>query len=150
MNPYEAPKAEAKPLESASGFPPMAGAGRRFLNLIIDYAAQLAFAFLIFFGLGLGIGEGAIEWIDTVPDFVFGFALATIYYSLFEGITGRSVGKFVTGTRVVDANGDKIGFPGAFSRSLCRFIPFEPFSFLGTETRGWHDSITGTYVVICR
>jgi hypothetical protein len=32
-------------------------------------------------------------------------------------------------------------------RSLCRLIPFEPFSFLGSDARGWHDSITKTRVV---
>ena len=32
-------------------------------------------------------------------------------------------------------------------RSLCRFIPFEAFSFLGDEGRGWHDSLSDTYVV---
>jgi hypothetical protein len=33
----------------------------------------------------------------------------------------------------------------ALIRTICRFIPFEAFSFFGQK--GWHDSISGTNVV---
>ena len=32
-------------------------------------------------------------------------------------------------------------------RTLCRIIPFEAFSFLGTPPKGWHDVIPKTMVV---
>jgi len=51
------------------------------------------------------------------------------------------------GTIVVDERGNKISFGKAALRSLCRIIPFEAFSFLGEEGRGWHDTITNTYVI---
>ena len=44
-------------------------------------------------------------------------------------------------------DGSKPIFQDIFLRSLCRFIPFEVFSFLGSEGRGWHDSMSNTYVV---
>ncbi len=68
-----------------------------------------------------------------------------MYYTLTEGFFGRSVGKFITGTVVVDENGVKINLGSALKRSLCRLIPFDGLSFFGS--RGWHDSITETYVV---
>jgi uncharacterized RDD family membrane protein YckC len=58
----------------------------------------------------------------------------------------RTVGKFITQTIVVDEHGEKPHHETILIRSLCRLIPFNPFSvlFLG---RGWHDSISKTYVV---
>lgn len=125
--------------------------GRRFLNYIIDIA--LVFIGIYLFGMTLGIlialgMEGIQEWIAGLGDLgwnLIGVAILIFYYTLAEGFFGRSVGKFITGTIVVDENGQKIGFGSAFKRSLCRIIPFDNFSFLGT--RGWHDSITDTYVV---
>ena len=57
------------------------------------------------------------------------------------------LGKFVTGTMVLMEDGSKPTFKDIFIRSLCRLIPFEAFSFLGAEGRGWHDSMSDTYVV---
>jgi hypothetical protein len=34
-----------------------------------------------------------------------------------------------------------------FIRTLSRFIIFEGLSYLGSVSRGWHDSLSGTYVV---
>ena len=70
------------------------------------------------------------------------------YYCFFEGIWGRTPGKFLIGTKVVDEEGDPPSFGQIVGRSACRLIPFEPFSFFGA--RGWHDSISHTYVVRTR
>ena len=32
-------------------------------------------------------------------------------------------------------------------RTLCRLIPFNVLSFLGSPCNGWHDTISDTYVV---
>jgi uncharacterized RDD family membrane protein YckC len=32
-------------------------------------------------------------------------------------------------------------------RSICRAIPLEFLTFVGTPCRGWHDSLSKTYVV---
>ena len=92
----------------------------RLLNLLIDYIA--------FWVLGLVVGMVIIV----------------------EGATGRTLGKLVTGTRVVNAAGGTPSFKQILGRSLARFIPFEAFSFLGDDGRGWHDSIPDTYVIRCR
>ena len=73
-----------------------------------------------------------------------------LYYTVFEAAAGRTLGKFVTGTKVVDQYGNKPSTKDAFLRSLSRFVPFEPFSFLGNTARGWHDTWTNTYVVNAR
>ncbi|WP_433307228.1 RDD family protein [Actinoplanes sp. CA-030573] len=49
--------------------------------------------------------------------------IVVLYYTLLEGTTGRTVGKMVTGIRVVDAQtGRAPGLLSAFVRTLLRLI----------------------------
>jgi hypothetical protein len=48
----------------------------------------------------------------------------------------------------VTLDGSKPGLRTILLRTLCRFIPFEPFSFFGE--RGWHDGLSDTLVVSTR
>jgi uncharacterized RDD family membrane protein YckC len=48
---------------------------------------------------------------------------ALLYYTLLEGLTGRTLGKLITGIRVVDAEtGGKPGILSGFVRTLLRLI----------------------------
>lgn len=131
----------------------LASTGARFLNYIID----LIFFAIILIAIGVLIGIltalfGLTElglWVDNLGDLgwnIIVIVISVVYYTIMEGLFGRSVGKFITGTIVVDENGEKPTFGTAFRRSLCRLIPFDALTFLG-GSRGWHDSISGTYVV---
>ena len=131
----------------------LVSSGTRFLNYIIDLVSF--FVVLITIGVVLGIltnlfGMTALGlWVDGLGDLgwnVVAITVSIIYYTIMEGLFGRSVGKFITGSVVVDENGEKPGFGTIFKRSLCRYIPFDAFTFLG-GSRGWHDSISDTYVV---
>ena len=64
-----------------------------------------------------------------------------------EFFFGKTVAKMMTKSTVVNENGGKIIFRQAILRSLCRFIPFNLFSFLGSKGIGWHDRISKTRVV---
>ena len=64
-----------------------------------------------------------------------------------EATTSRTIGKYITNTIVVENNGEKPKLNTIALRSLCRLIPFDFISYLGTPCRGWHDSLSGTYVV---
>ena len=70
------------------------------------------------------------------------------YFLFFEGIWGRSIGKWITKTKVVRKDGGKPRFMQVLGRSFARFIPFEAFSFLVSNNPvGWHDSLSNTLVV---
>jgi uncharacterized RDD family membrane protein YckC len=132
----------------------LASNGSRFLNYILDLAAFVLILILIGFVLGIFIGlfgmTGISVWISSMGDLGWNcviIVISIVYYTLMEGFFGRSLGKFITGTIVVDENGEKPDFGTIFKRSLCRLIPFDAFSFLGSSGRGWHDSISDTYVV---
>jgi uncharacterized RDD family membrane protein YckC len=131
----------------------LVSSGTRFLNYIIDLVSF--FIVLIVIGIVLGIMTnlfgmtGLGIWIDNLGDFgwnIIAIIVSVIYYTVMEGLFGRSIGKFITGSVVVDENGQKPSFGTIFKRSLCRYIPFDAFTFLG-GARGWHDSISDTYVV---
>ncbi|WP_281637163.1 RDD family protein [Flavobacterium marginilacus] len=128
--------------------------GKRFLNYILDLSFYVIFiVFLAFITAVIATLLGltnVLLWMQNISDLqsnIIAVIVMIIYYVLTEGILGRSLAKFITGTIVVDENGEKPSFGIFFQRTLCRLIPFEAFSFLGNSGRGWHDSISDTYVV---
>ncbi|WP_212006591.1 RDD family protein [Chitinophaga sp. HK235] len=110
--------------------------GIRFAGFIIDYLIVIA----ICVGIVLFIPMGEME-IRLVFTLVF-----ILYYSIMEGLTGRTIGKMLTGTRVVTLDYERISFGQVMGRSFSRIIPFEPFSMLFGPTP-WHDMWTNTTVV---
>lgn len=126
-----------------------ANKGKRLLNYLIDAVAigllQTVFT-NIFEGLAAINAPSFFEGYKVV----FGFNLVTtpLYYILMEyTFNGKSIGKWVTGTRVVTLDGDQPSFQQLIGRSFARMIPFEPLSFLGDKPNGWHDRLSGTIVV---
>lgn len=126
---------------------------KRFINMVIDTIGYYAFSFII--GLILGVFEllgisGPLNFIasmGTIGSFIFSVSIMLAYFCLLEVPFQKSLGKFATKTIVVMEDGSKPTFQDIFIRSLCRLIPFEAFSFLGQDGRGWHDSMSNTYVV---
>ncbi|MFD2915110.1 RDD family protein [Psychroserpens luteus] len=133
----------------------LASKGIRFANFIMDYIAQVVIGIAIVVLIGLiseltgsyGLYELVIESEGRLSDYIFGAIILIIYYLTIETLTARSLGKYITKTKVVLYDGSKPTFNEILVRSLCRIIPFEQFSFLGEEGKGWHDSISKTYVV---
>jgi uncharacterized RDD family membrane protein YckC len=127
--------------------------GKRFANYILDIIFFYLFCFLV--GVSVGalvavISPSMLSNIDEdnkILNYLIGFVMGMFYYSTFEAVTGRTLAKFITKTKVVDDNGDKPSYGTILLRSLCRFIPFEPLSFLGSDGSGWHDKLSGTRVV---
>ena len=146
-NPYLPPKAKVVSEDLARPIH-IAGKGRRFGTFVIDYLGAIAFAFCLVFVFVLVFRDATLRFIETVPEIVQGVILFLIYYMFFEGIWARTPGKWVFGTVVVAEDGTKPPLRTILIRTLCRMIPFEVFSFLGS--RGWHDGISNTHVVLTR
>lgn len=131
-----------------------ASRGQRFANYIIDFFIFYLFVILIgaLFGILLGLFSpsslNVLNQENPFSEYLIGFVLGTIYFTGIEFLTkGRSVGKLITKTKVITSDGEAPEFKHFLIRSLCRFIPFEPFSFFGSDASGWHDSISKTRVV---
>lgn len=132
----------------------LANQGRRFANLLIDYATSIAFGFIVVIilsatlglFLGLGLLDEAEDIIEDLSALVMYIGMLA-YYTLSEGLLkGRTVGKYITGTKAVKEDGSPITLKDAFLRTLCRMVPFEVFS--GFDTMTWHDRWTKTRVVM--
>lgn len=126
----------------------------RLANYIIDAIAFYAIVFIVGLFLGLlalmGI-EGPMMWLTENEGSslmsLLSIVLYLFYYFIFEALGQRTVGKLVTGTKVVLEDGSKPAAGVIAIRSLCRIIPFEVFSFIAERSRGWHDSLPNTYVI---
>lgn len=125
----------------------VAGHGARIVNLIFDYVAIMGFGFTVGVTIVIVGGEEAGRALQSIPDFLVGLPIVISYYFTCEATTGRTLGKLISGTKVVDEDGNPPGIGQIFGRTLGRLIPFEAFSCLGTPPRGWHDSLSKTYVV---
>ena len=69
-----------------------------------------------------------------------------LYYYLSEKfLNGRTIGKYVTGTKAVTILGGKPSNSDLLKRTFSRLVPFDALSFLGNN--GWHDSWSDTRVV---
>lgn len=120
----------------------------RLLHLIFDFMIVLGFI-----GPLAGIFDmwtrGKHFDYQSMNRYVFIFIIGChrfLYYGLLESIFKVTPVKFLTGTYVANEFGPGIPSPARFwGRTCFRFIPFEPFSFLGT--RGWHDSLSQSVVV---
>jgi uncharacterized RDD family membrane protein YckC len=150
-NPYAAPVASP-----AFAVPPVSldrpvpvGRWPRFFNFLIDRVVIAGMSFVV--GVLGAIFFGATE--ETFSGFAniaVSYGLTFIYYTFMEGVTGTTLGKLVTGTKIIGEDGLRPSFGKMLQRSLCRLIPFEPLSYLASDARGWHDTITKTWVVKSR
>ena len=123
----------------------------RLINCLIDMLAvivlELVIAIVILKLYGINSGIYSYLYIDQVGFLVFVFLLNMIYYTLFESITGKTIGKYFTKSKVINLNGEQPDIASVLLRSLCRFIPFDQFSFLSSDNSGWHDTLSKTLVI---
>lgn len=108
---------------------------------LAGYVADVALGF----GLGLAVVAGALTPREQREVGAI-FVLVTPFYStmLLEGLFGWSVGKLLTGTRVVTVDGLKPGWGRVVLRMFVRLIPLEPLSLRNGVM--WHDRLSGTRV----
>ena len=148
LEPTSAPKSQPVVAQPSKEMV-LASTGQRLGNLFLDMLFYFVFAFVFGIILALiGLGDG----IDRMNDHLLGLIILLIYFVPQEAFSGRTLGKLITGTKAVNEDGTKLTFGKALGRTLCRFIPFEAFSFLGGQGRpkGWHDRIPKTKVISTR
>lgn len=148
-NPYSPPEAlltePPRPVSDAD----LASQSQRFANFLIDRVTSFGLTFLFgiaSYALGYDLSE-----IGRLQDLALSSGIALLYFFVAEGSSGRTLGKLITGTRVVAESGGSPSISQVLGRSLARFVPFEPFSFLGSGPFvGWHDSWSRTRVIRTR
>ena len=96
---------------------------------------------------------GALPRSALVAMGLVGAVMAASYFLFFWSLSGQTLGKLLTGSRVVDRKGGALGFGRAAMRLGAVFVAALPLGagFIGLwtdrERRGWHDRIAGTKVI---
>jgi uncharacterized RDD family membrane protein YckC len=130
--------------------------GIRFVNFIIDRIILIALVFggmFVWAIMAVSRGEDIKSYLlfqengwAKALQLLLGSVCTLVYYTVSEtAMKGRTIGKLATGTIAIVQDGTPFTFKNALMRSLCRIIPFEPFSAFGYMP--WHDSMTKTSVV---
>jgi uncharacterized RDD family membrane protein YckC len=117
----------------ASGFFP-ATWQKRFINTVIDNVAL----FIVGGILGVLIGDYSN---------ILALFISVAFFAIFEVLTQKTPGKYLTKTKVVSREGTKPAFGNIIGRSFARLIPFDALSFIYVHPIGWHDSLSATLVV---
>ena len=151
--PFESPESAARS-EPFMAFG-LASPGERVLSGLID----LAFVSLIQFTLFYLTTHLAAQRLVALPTSavismsLVGLVLAASYFLFFWSLSGQTLGKLLTGGRVVTTADGPLGFRRAATRLAGTVVSMLPLGagFFGLwsdiERRGWHDRIAGTKVV---
>lgn len=118
---------------------------KRFITMVIDYIV-FPIPVAIFVSINMADYLTALG-----ADFEVFYGIVSLVWisQIFIGelLFGRTLGKLVTGTKVVSTNSENLRYIQVFVRMLVRAFPIEMISFLGKNPTGWHDSISKTMVV---
>jgi len=135
----------------------LAGPGSRFLAQLIDFPIQVAVLLLaLLAGGALGALSGNNAGIALVASVILGFIVVWGYYPVSEAVwSGKTVGKYAFGLRVVGDQGEPIQVSQAVVRNLVRIVDFLPFFYgIGIIALFWNgrgkrlgDLAAGTVVV---
>ncbi len=111
---------------------------QRLLTFVIDYIICTFITVIIVIYFNVARNE---------INFYF-LALIFIYYFFLESFTYTTIGKLIFRLKVVEVrNWGNPGFSKILIRTLCRFIPFDAFTFFSKKPAGWHDKLSGTVVI---
>jgi uncharacterized RDD family membrane protein YckC len=78
---------------------------------------------------------------------ILALIIIVTYYTLSEWLLGKTLGKFLTKTTVINDNGTQLNFGMALLRSIIRLIPLVQWTYVGKVSYGWPDRFTNTIVV---
>ncbi len=127
-----------------------ASQGKRFGNYFIDrFALRLVSSLFSSSSASFLLGGSSYNGSKVFGFLGIFFFIHFLYYFLFElYFEGRTLGKLVTKTKVVNQDGVKPTAETIALRTICRWVPFDALSFLGgNRPMGWHDSWSKTMVI---
>lgn len=108
--------------------------GKRFANYVIDQIVSALAGIVIFVAIGFS-NPAFIESIseNTIFDRIIGMVIYGVVMVAQEIIfNGRSIGKFITNTRVVMEDGSPLTTQTLVQRNLSRIVPFEALSYISS------------------
>jgi uncharacterized RDD family membrane protein YckC len=121
----------------------IADKGSRIGNFIIDSIVVVILIIIQAVILNAFFGALSNEVLDLFN--IYCCLFYCFYYLLFEYFLGKTPGKYLTKTRVVNYFGEKPTFKLLLIRSALRIMPYDHLSFLFGQ--GLHDDLSKCLVV---
>ncbi len=112
----------------------------RFIHFIVDSIVWFLIVAILTFSLN------AKDDFQMLVGYLIFFASYIAYYVFMETKYQKTIGKFITKTKVVNKNGTKPEVGDILRRTFCRLIPFDRISFLFTPN-GFHDRLSDTTII---
>ncbi len=103
------------------------GVGRRFLATLVDVLISVAWMYPF---LTIEQSPGYLRIELPAGGSVAYAIIALVYYTAMEALFGATVGKLVTGIRVVRPDGRRIDGVAALLRNIVRVVDFLPIAYL--------------------
>lgn len=118
----------------------------RLINFIVDTVVWL----ILYFSIAYIFDHYFVRFNSYLVNYVYsislGLILYLVYYSALEFYFRRTLGKFLTRTKVADRDGGEITFLTIFKRTISRLIPIDIFYYLFSK-KGLHDRLSNTLVI---
>lgn len=117
----------------------------RLIHFIVDTIAFIILTMIFTFVLGFFIYP-TDQSIMTLMEYFILAAGFFGYYFFMETKYQKTIGKFITKTKVVNINGTRPELGDIVKRTFCRLIPFDRISFLFAPN-GFHDRLSDTTII---
>ena len=122
----------------------LAGKPERLINYVVDTfiisIASILFSIFFMFTNPVAFESGYLAYLL--------FAIISfLYYSIFELTSGKTLGKFLSRTKVINRNNKKPNLLNILIRSLTRLFFFDMYSYLFGYEIGMHDLLSNTLVI---
>ena len=141
-----------------------AGLGRRFAALVVDFILLSMIFFPItrlvkgVWIMSAGDHQWGYGWFITDPLCISFLVIIVLYFVLLEGLFGATIGKRISGIRVINLDGGHPGVMRSLVRNLLRLVDSLPaFNIIGVmliltspERARFGDRIGGTRVILWR
>lgn len=117
----------------------------RLIHFIVDLIAFFLTAMILSIILNFFLPTTDQDTMTLIGYGLFLFAFF-LYFVIMEYKYQKTIGKFLTKTKVVMNDGRKPELNEIFIRTACRLIPLDRISFLFTRN-GFHDRLSNTTVI---
>ena len=129
----------------------IASVGKRVVGAIIDII--VLFIVMIIFSFLFGTSEGSSFGVSGFAAFIL-YLLWFAYFVVLEVITGKTIGKYVVKTKVINESGGQISWGTSIVRNILRIVDGFFFYLVGfiialasKENQRLGDMAAKTYVV---
>ena len=119
------------------------GIGTRIIDFLVDTSIVLLGSYLLNRANNFYQFYWRVSGFSTLTIFC---TVLVVYYTVSEGLSGTTLGKKASISKVVDSQGLRPGFLQVVIRSVVRLFPLD-FIFIPFTDRTLHDIASKTYVV---